>query len=198
MHEPSFKGVGIKVCALSGGAGLDQQLADLRQHGQVLLAFEQGLKRLQFRSVEFTAAGTVHLQPQVMGEQVGQRHLTAGPGGNSSRFAGAHLDVGRHVPEADEFQLPTREKEHILRLELADEGLFHMAQHGTSHKAHRDGRCGRGRADVEPMQPGNRFVSDPVATRFPIPFQFPVAGIRRQAFAALFQEQQAPVPVLMR
>ena len=133
-----------------------------------------------------------------MRQEVRQRHLTAGPGRHRAGLAVAHLDVGRHVSQPYKLQLPAGKEEHILRLELTDEGFLHVTQNGSTHKTHRDRRSRRDRSDVEPMQSGNRLFADAITARLLVPFQFSVAGIGRQAFAALFQKQQAPVPVLLR
>ena len=72
-----------------------------------------------------------------------------------------------------------------------------MAEHGTPHEAHRDRWCSGDRADVQPVQPCDGAVPHPEALHRFIPFQFPVAGIGRQAVAAVFQKAKAPVPVLL-
>ena len=132
---------------------------------------------------------------QVVGEQIRERHLAAGPGRNRAAFARAQLHVGRHVAQAHEFELTPGEEEHVFGLELADEGFLHMAQHGAAHKAHRD-RWGSGdRADVEAMQPGQGGAADAVAVALPVPEQLAVVGIGAQAITALLEKAQAPLPL---
>ena len=113
------------------------------------MSIKQGFQSLQFSVVEITPAGTVHLETQVMGQQIGEGHLSPCPGRHRARLLGAHFHVSGHVPQPHEFQLAAGEEKHILRLELANEGLLHMAENGTTHKPHRDRWCGRDCSDVE-------------------------------------------------
>ena len=197
MHEPPFKGVGKQMCAFPGATGLNQQLPHRRQHRDVLLPIKQGLQSLKFSVVEITTAGAVHLKTQVMSQQIGESHLPPSPGRHRARFLGAHLHVGGHVAQPHEFQLAAGEEEHILRLQLADEGLLHMAEHSTTHKAHGDRRCGRDRSNVETVQPGDGFLANPVALACLLPLELAVAGVGTEALSALLQKQHAPVPILL-
>ena len=131
-----------------------------------------------------------------MGEQVGKSHLPTSPCRHRAAFTGADLHVGRHVSQPHEFQLSSREEEHVFGLELPDEGFLHMAEHRSPHETHRDRRGGGDRADVQPMQAGDGFFAHPEAFGLRIPFEFSVTGIRAKAVSALFQELQAPVPII--
>jgi len=161
-----------------------------------LLAFEQRFESLQFRRVQFAATSPCHLLTQVMGEQIGKCHLSTSPCRHGGALSSGGFDVSRHVPQANKFQLPSGKKEHVFGFELADEVFFNVAQHGTPHEAHADrrGRCDR--ADVEAMQASNRCLLDR-QTAVVASFQFPVALVGTQAFAALLQKLEAPLPLVV-
>ena len=70
MHKPPFKGIGIQMTSFAGSAGLDQQLIGAWQHGKVLLTGKQRFESLQFRRVQITTAGTIHLETQMVGQKI--------------------------------------------------------------------------------------------------------------------------------
>ena len=149
----------------------------------------------------------IHLLAQVLTEQIGDGQLAAGPGRHRAALATAGLDHGGHLPQPHEFQLPASKEKDIARVQSRDEGLLHMAEHGTAHNAHRDGPISGDRADVEPVQPGQGRCHNPIAEaaagalgladaslRPGFPFELAVAGIGTEAVAALLKKAQAPSP----
>ena len=101
--------------------------------------------------------------------------------------------MGRHLPQAHKLQLTAGKEEHIAGLEPADEGLFHMAEHGAAHKAHRDGPIGGDGADVQAMHSGDRLFLHQI--EIALALELAVARIGTKAVAAVLEEAQAPLPV---
>jgi hypothetical protein len=100
-------------------------------------------------------------------EQIGEGQLSPRPGGHSAAGFRAGLHLGRHLPQAHEFQLAAGEEEAIPRPQPADERLLHLAQHRTAHEAHRDRAIRGDRADVEAVQAGDRRLPHPKTQGLP-------------------------------
>ena len=145
------------------------------------------------------AGAAVNLLAQLGAEQIGEGHLTTGPGRYQAAATAAGLHQGRHLPKPHKFELAARKEEAIPGLQPADEGLLHMAQHRTALKAHRHGTIGGDRADVQAMHPGDAPLQHPIAEaaggQLPLlTLQLAVTRVRRQTGAPVLQELQTPLP----
>ena len=143
----------------------------------------------------------------MLAEQIGESHLSPGPGRNSRALAAGGFDLGCHLPQPHELQLTAGKEKDIPWLQPSDEGLLHMADNGPAHKAHRDGTIRGDRADVEAVVAGNGLVQHPVAIGLSVfgwlvtagltAHQLAIAGVGPKALAPVLKKVQAPLPLAL-
>ena len=198
MHEASLKGVGVEVTALAAAADLHQQLAGPGDAGKIALAIEQRSQGQELGAVQLTGSAAAHLLAQVVAEQIGEGQLAAGPGRHGAALLAGGLHLGGHLPQPHELQSPARKEKGVAWLEPRHEHLLHMAKHRPAHVAHRDGAIGGNRADLEPVEPGDGGLLDPVAEGSAIgwlPLQLAEARVGPEAIAPVLEKSQTPVPI---
>ena len=73
-----------------------------------------------------------------------------------------------------------------------------MAEHRPAHVAHGHGAIGGDRADLEPVEPGDGGLLDPVAEGGDggwLPLQLAEARVGPEAIAPVLEKSQTPVPI---